>query len=68
MWYRAVDTDGKGAPRYFDHLDWNGDGTEEILLDVLGSNRRWFAGLGRTDGSWIRTFQDACGSGSTTGS
>ena len=68
VWHRAVDTDGKGAPRYFDHLDWDGDGTEEILLDVLGSNRRWFAGLGQTDGSWIRTFQDACGSGSTTGS
>ena len=65
VWYRAVDREGKGAPRYFDHLDWDGDGTEEILLDVLGSNRRWFAGLGQTDGSWVRTFQDACGSDST---
>lgn len=66
VWYRAVDTDGKGAPRYFDHLDWDGDGDEEILLDVLGSNRRWFAGLARADGSWVRAFQDTCGSGSST--
>ncbi len=66
-WYRAVDTEGKGAPRYFDHLDWDGDGSEEILLDVFGSNRRWFAGLGRRDGAWVRTFQGACGSGSNPG-
>jgi len=64
-WYRAVDTEGKGAPRYFDHLDWDGDGSEEILLDVLGSNRRWFAGLARRGDEWVRTFQDACGSGSS---
>ena len=67
VWYRAVDTDGKGAPAYFDHLDWDADGDEEILLDVLGANRRWFAGLARSDGSWVRTFQDACGSGSAAG-
>lgn len=66
VWYRAVDTEGKGAPRYFDHLDWDGDGVEEILLDVFGSNRRWFAGLAQVDGSWVRTFQDVCGAGSTS--
>jgi hypothetical protein len=68
VWYRAVETEGKGAPRYFDHLDWDGDGSDEILLDVFGSNRRWFAALSRRDGSWIRTFQDSCGSGSSAGS
>ena len=26
-WYRPVDTEGKGAPRYFGHLDWDGDGS-----------------------------------------
>ena len=67
VWYRAVDTAGKGAPRYFDHLDWDDDGAQEILLDVFGSNRRWFAGLGQTDGSWVLTFQDVCAAGSTPG-
>jgi hypothetical protein len=66
-WYRAVDIDGKGAPRYFSHLDWDGDGDSEILLDVFGSNRRWYAGLAERQGTWVRTFQDACGSGSSSG-
>lgn len=65
-WYRAVDTDGKGVPRYFSHLDWNGDGSSEILLDVFGANRRWHAGLSQRQGEWVRTFQDACGSGSSS--
>jgi hypothetical protein len=66
-WYREVDAEGKGAPRYFDHLDWDGDGTDEILLDVLGATRRWFAVLSHRDGEWVRTFQDSCGSGSSEG-
>jgi len=66
-WYREVDTDGKGAPRYFSHLDWDGDGSAEILLDVFGSDRRWFAGLAQRGGQWIRTFQGTCASGSSAG-
>jgi hypothetical protein len=66
-WYRSVEAEGKGAPRYFDHLDWDGDGTDEVLLEVLGSDRRWFAALSQNDGSWARTFQDSCGSGSNSG-
>jgi hypothetical protein len=66
-WYRSVETEGKGAARYFDHLDWDGDGSEEILLEVYGADRRWYAALARQDGSWVRTYQDACGgSGSPT--
>jgi hypothetical protein len=59
-WYRSVDAEGKGAPRYFDHLDWNNDGTDEILLDVFGANERWFAALSRADGDWTRSFEDSC--------
>lgn len=61
MAYRPVAGQGKGDPRYFDHLDWNGDGTTEILLDVFGARRRWFAVLARRGGSWSQVFQDACG-------
>lgn len=67
VWYRAVDTEGKGAPRYFGHLDWDGDGDDEILLDVYGANRQWFAGLAQDGGQWVRTFQDTCGSPSSAG-
>jgi hypothetical protein len=59
--YRPVAEDGKGAPRYFDHLDWNGDGTPDILLDVFGARSRWFAGLAERGGQWVRTFEDPCG-------
>ena len=61
-WFRDAGAEGKGIPRYFDHLDWNNDGTDEMLLDVLGANQRWFATLSYRDGAWLRTFQDACGS------
>jgi hypothetical protein len=66
-WYRAADADGKGTPRYLDHLDWDADGDTEILLDVFGSSRRWFAALGQRGGEWVRTYQDACGVGTPAG-
>lgn len=66
-WYRPVGEGGKGAPRFFDHLDWDGDGDSEILLEVLGAERRWFATLGRRGNEWVRTFQDACGTGPVAG-
>lgn len=65
-WFRSVEAEGKGAPRYHDHLDWDEDGDDEILLDVFGANRRWFAALDRQDGAWVRSYEDACASGVTT--
>ena len=61
VWYRAAANDGKGAPRYFSHLDWNRDGRSEILLDVFGAQHRWFAAIAQRNGIWVRTFQDPCG-------
>jgi hypothetical protein len=62
MWYRLAESQGKGVPRYVDHIDWNGDGSEEILLEIFGSEDRWFAGLARQDGGWVRSFEDSCSS------
>jgi hypothetical protein len=62
MWYRLAESQGKGVPRYLDHIDWNGDGSEEILLEMFGSEDRWFAGLARQDGGWVRSFEDSCSS------
>ena len=62
MWYRLAESQGKGVPRYLDHIDWNGDGSEEILLEMFGSENRWFAGLAKQDGRWIRSFEDSCNS------
>ncbi len=60
-WYRLVSEEGKGAARYFAHMDWNGDGSPEILLEVLGARERWHAALSRTAGRWERFFEDPCG-------
>lgn len=58
--FRRADQ-GKGAPRYFSHLDWDGDGDSEILLEVFGDSSRWYASLGQRGGAWAQTFQDPCG-------
>lgn len=60
-WYRPVDERGKGAPRFFQHFDWDGDGASEVLLEVLGEDRRWAAALARRDGQWRRIYQSPCG-------
>ena len=60
-WFRSVAEEGKGAPRYFSWMDWDSDGEDEILLEVLGSDSRWWAGLERSGEGWEATFQDPCG-------
>jgi len=60
-WYRPVGTQGKGVPRYFSRLDWDQDGDDEIILEVLGSESRWFAGLDRGADGWQTVYQDPCG-------
>jgi hypothetical protein len=42
-------------------MDWDGDGDSEVLLEVLGDESRWFAGLAQRNDSWVRTFEDPCG-------
>lgn len=59
--FRPADAQGKGAPRFFSHLDLNGDGSSELVLDVFGRDTRWFATLSRRGGAWVQTFQDPCG-------
>jgi hypothetical protein len=65
QWYQAADSLGKQAPRYFGHLDWDGDGQGEILLDVFGSDRRWHVALEPSADGWTRTFASSCGAGAT---
>lgn len=61
VWYRVAGSDGKGAPRYFQHLDWDADGETEVLLEVLGERSRWSAVVEPRGGEWARTFEDPCG-------
>jgi len=59
--YRLASRDGKGAARYFDHLDVDGDGGEEIVLEVLGAGSMWLAILSRQAGAWVEAYRDPCG-------
>jgi hypothetical protein len=60
-WYREAAREGKGAPRYFQHLDWDRDGETEILLDVMGERHRWAAVVQKRGNDWTRTYEDPCG-------
>jgi hypothetical protein len=60
-WHRSVATDGKGVPVFWEQMDWDGDGSSEILLEVLGEEHRWNAAIAVRGGQWMRIFEDPCG-------
>jgi hypothetical protein len=59
--YRPFGEAGKGAPRYFDQIDWDRDGEDELVLEVLGSEQAWISVLDREDGVWREAYHDPCG-------
>ncbi len=59
--YRLFSRDGKGSARYFDHLDIDGDGSDEMVLEVMGEDSMWLSTLGRRGGSWVEEYRDPCG-------
>jgi hypothetical protein len=60
-WYRRVGDDGKGAPRFFQQFDWDGDQNPELLLEVMGTDSRWPAVLEQVDGEWSVAYEAGCG-------
>lgn len=66
-WYREVADEGKGAPRYFEAGDWDGDGTVEILLELLGDSSRWMVALDRRGDDWEPVFEESCPGGTAAG-
>jgi hypothetical protein len=60
-WFRRAGTEGKAAPRFFSSMDWDGDGQDELLYEVFGSESRWWLALKRTGEEWSVEFQDPCG-------
>jgi hypothetical protein len=59
--YRLFSRDGKGSARFFDHLDVDGDGSDEMVLEFMGENSMWLAALGRQGVSWVEKYRDPCG-------
>ena len=64
--YRVHSRDGKGAARYFDHLDIDGDGSDEVVLEVMGEGSMWLSTLTRQGGAWVEQYRDPCGLASTS--
>lgn len=59
--YRVAGEHGKSAARYGSRLDWDQDGVQEVLLEVSGSDSRWFTAIDRETGNWVEVFEDECG-------
>ncbi len=58
--YADYEARGKGAPRLVDFLDWNRDGSPELLLEVYDTAQSWFEAVGTRDGRWRLTLRDRC--------
>ncbi len=58
--YTSYTAEGKAAPRTIDFLDWDRDGSVEILLEVFGTRNSWYAAVGPDGDEWSRTFEDRC--------
>jgi hypothetical protein len=54
---RDYDKTGKGAPKVVDHLDWNGAGGAEILVQVFGQRESWYEAVSRDRGTWRRVWE-----------
>ena len=50
----------KAAPRVIDFLDWDRDGSVELLLEVFGTTASWFRAVGRQGEHWGAIFEDQC--------
>lgn len=52
---------GKEAPRLIDYVDWNNDGSPEVLLQVFGRDRSWYEVISNTGEGWDKTYRgDRC--------
>jgi hypothetical protein len=60
VWYRRAADGGKAAARFFEQMDWDGDGEAEVLLEVLGTDARWAAALDRGAQGWDAIFETPC--------
>lgn len=56
--YRVVGSDGKSAPRFLQHFDWDDDGGEDVLLEIFGQGGRSFGALSRTEDGWEQVFEE----------
>lgn len=60
VWFRSYSGARKAAARLYDFLDWDRDGTAQIVLQVFGATRQWFAAVARRPQGWRLIYEDPC--------
>jgi hypothetical protein len=48
---------GKGAPRVLDHLNWDEDEGQEVLIQIFGENQVWYDAVSLRNGTWTKIFE-----------
>lgn len=48
---------GKAAPRLIDYVDWNEDGSQELLLQVYGRETSWYEAIGQAGSGWEKIWE-----------
>jgi hypothetical protein len=60
IWYQRAEH-GKAVPRHVASTDLRGTGDPDLLLEVFGTDARWFAVVGERNGEWGILYSDECG-------
>lgn len=58
--FRDYPSTGKAAPRVIDFLDWDRDGSSELLLQVYGTQGSWFEAVGKVGDDWQTILELRC--------
>ena len=58
--FRRGGTAGKLAPRFLGHLDWDNDGEDEVVLELIGDGQRTFRILERTADTYQPILDTQC--------
>jgi hypothetical protein len=54
---RRYEEAGQGAPRFVDHVDWNENEAQDILIEILGRDQSWYEAVTQRGGQWQRVYQ-----------
>lgn len=63
VWFREHGPETKLAPRLLDHVDLDGDGIQELVLEFLGARSRSFGVVAHRADGWELVHRDRCPEG-----
>lgn len=48
---------GKAAPRLLDHLNWDEEEGDEVLIQVFGRDQMWYESVSQRGGEWVKIWE-----------